>query len=153
MITFVREYLARAENLIYARNRTNAIVDIVQPRWYPGGADWEIVAFSARIRFDTGQLLEVRERFLRDRTGRWKRTFSYYFGESSDDDDGDDSIFLFDCHGLPGGEPHRHCNNGERLVVGDPRLNGFDPGTIEIADVLQYVDMYFDKQAFPWDSQ
>jgi hypothetical protein len=144
----VLEYFARVETLLYAKTNANATVDIRGPRWYPRGVDWKLVIFSARIRYSGGQVLEVSDSFLRESPDEWTRKFSYYFGVPKDDEM--ERIFLFDTHGLFGGQEHFHPEDDERLMAGDPRLNGFSPEDIDITQALEFINLYFEGKPFPW---
>jgi len=105
--------------------------------------------FRAEVRFESGHLLDILDNFLIEPSrNNWHRNFAYYFGVPNDPQR--ERIFLFDCHGQFGAEPHLDLDDGERLFAGDPRLNGFSPRDIEIRDVLAFVDLYFDQKPFPW---
>jgi hypothetical protein len=148
VINSVSEYLDRVQTLLYAKNNEHAAVDIRGPRWFPRGVDWNRVMFSARIRFNSGQILAITDNFRRELADEWTRQFSYFFGVPKDDEM--ERIFLFDTHGLFGGKGHFHPEDDERLMAGDPRLNGFSPENIDITQVLEFIDLYFDGKPFPW---
>jgi hypothetical protein len=109
------------------------------------------VQFSASVIFIGGHILQITDNFSRKSSSSagWTRKFSYFFGKPNADEM--ERIFLFDTHGLYGAEGHRHLDNNERLLAGDPRLNGFSPDNIDIIDICGFLDLYFDEGPFPWD--
>jgi hypothetical protein len=151
VISSVSEYLARIESLIFAKNKENATVEIRGPKWLPGGAgaDWVLVSFSAHVTFSGGQVLEITDNFSRTSADTWKRKFSYFFGAPKDGG-GTERIFLLDSHGFYGGPEHLHPENDERLMEGNPKLNGFSPNDVDLTEVLGFIDLYFDGKQFPW---
>lgn len=150
MINSVLQYFDHVENLIWRKNDENARVDITGPRWLPRKNNWEVVTFRAVVRFEDGHILDLADNFSIDSSAAdgWIRKFSYFFGAPEGDQP--PRIFLFDTHGLYGVGGHLHPDDDERLSVGDPRLNGFSPENIDIMDVFEFTNAYFDGRRFAW---
>jgi hypothetical protein len=134
--------------MLLDKREQNAVVDIDGPRSFPSKNNRTIIILRARIRFESGQLLDISDDFLIESSGEWSRRFAYYFGASNSDER--QRIFLFDNHGLFGAAEHLDLGSDERLYVGDPRLNGFSPENIDVTDVCGFLDLYFDGIPFPW---
>jgi hypothetical protein len=100
------------------------------------------------VKFTGGETLEVTDNFSRTVRDGQMRKFAYFFGISNADEM--ERIFLFDTHGLYGAGGHFHLADDDRLLAGDPRLNGFSPTDVDIIDVCRFVDLYFDQNPFPW---
>jgi hypothetical protein len=152
VIVSVPQYLDQVERLIWGKNNENAEVDIWGPAWYPSRDNWKFVTFKARVRFETGHIFEILDKFSRKSLSgnKWTRQFSYFFGIVEDNEA--KRIFLFDTHGLYGVGGHLHPDDDERLMAGDPSLNGFSPEDIDIIDCCGFVDLHFNGDPFPWDA-
>jgi hypothetical protein len=151
VIVEVHRYLERIQHMLLDKRNENAEVDISGPRWLPSKDGRELVTLRATVRFATGHVLEVSENFLIAPSGNeWSRKFSYYFGRPDSDEE---RIFLFDNHGVFGAAAHLDLGDDERLSGGDPRLNGFEPGNVDVTELFEYLDLYFDGQPFPWNAQ
>lgn len=134
--------------MLLDKREQNAVVDIDGPRSFPAKNDRTIIILRARIRFESGHLLDISDDFLIESSGEWARKFAYYFGAPNGDER--QRIFLFDNHGLFGAAEHLDLGSDERLCAGDPRLNGFSPENIDVSDVCGFLDLYFEGNPFPW---
>jgi hypothetical protein len=152
VIISVHQYLDQVVNILLAKSNENAVVDINGPRRLRRKDNRVAVIFRARVKFESGHVLEISDDFLIEPSGdRWTRSFSYFLGMPHDEEM--DRIFLFDTHGLYGEAAHLDLGNDERLSTGDPRLNGFEPDNIDVTDICRFIDLYLDGQPFPWVAQ
>jgi len=136
-------------NILLDKRNENAVVDIRGPYKLRRKDQRIAVTFRAKVRFEAGHVLEIADHFQMESSGdEWVRQFSYFFGLSKNDET--KRVFLFDTHGLYG-PAHLDLGDDERLSVGDPRLKGFSPEDVNVIDVCNFVDLYFDGKPFPWD--